>query len=399
MPESLCVTLAGLPLPGEVERDWRELEARSDRSFFTSWSWIGTWLSALPSNIRPELLRVQSQGRTVALGVLVRRFLRRHGVFSSRALFLNSTGDPRLDELTIEYNGLLCERGFEQEAAQACVEFLLSRDNWDEWFLDGLQDAGLANRGPVDGVRWVSSRHAKCYYVDLGALRRSGGEYLSLLGSSTRHNIRRSIREYEKLGPLVLETASSPEQASAFLSGLRQLHQAHWQAKGLPGSFANPFFVEFHQRLMSSLFSDGSIQLLHLRAGNQSVGYLYNFVDRGRVYNYQSGFNYPLCPNPHCHPGLVAHAYAVELNRTLGHGFYEFMAGDGQHKQALGVGSTDMVWLVARRLRPRFLLEDCLRWVRARTMRTLSEMRKNRGAAVRAIAGPENGSAAAEGSR
>jgi CelD/BcsL family acetyltransferase involved in cellulose biosynthesis len=392
------VTLARLPPLGEVERDWRELETRSDRSFFTSWSWIGAWLSALPSNIRPELLRVESQGRTVALGVLVRRFERRHGVFSSRALSLNSTGDPTLDEITIEYNGLVCERGFEQEVAQACVEFLLSRDDWDEWFLDGLQGSGLSSRVPAREVRWVLSRQAKCYYVDLEALRRSGGEYLALLGSNTRHNIRRSIREYEKLGPLVLENAATPEQASGFLSGLTQLHQAYWQAKGLPGSFANPFFVEFHQRLMRSLSSDGSIQLLHLRAGDQSVGYLYNFVDRGRVYNYQSGFNYTLCPNSHGHPGLVTHAYAVELNRTLGHRLYEFMAGDGQHKQALGVGSTDMVWLVARRLRLSFLLEDCLRWVRARTIRTLSEMRKNRGAAAGAVAQPKNDPAAAQGS-
>jgi CelD/BcsL family acetyltransferase involved in cellulose biosynthesis len=214
--------------------------------------------------------------------------------------------------------------------------------------------------------------------VDLDALRRSGGAYLGLLGSNTRHNIRRSIREYEKLGPLVLESAATPEQASAFLDGLRQLHQAYWQAKGLPGSFANPFFAEFHARLVRSLFADGSIQLLVLRAGSEIVGYLYNLVDRGRVYNYQSGFNYTLCPNTSGRPGLVAHAYAVEFCRTQGHLFYEFMAGESQYKQALGLGSTDMVWLVAQRTRLRFLLEDGLRRVRARALRTLSEMRKDR---------------------
>ena len=392
---SLCVTLEGLPPLGDLERDWRDLESRSGRSFFTSWSWIGAWLAALPSQIRPELLRVESQGRIVALGVLVRRLPRRHGVFSSRALFLNSTGDPYLDELTIEYNGLLAERGFEQRAAQACVEFLLSRGDWDEWFLDGLQDSGLSDRVPARGVRWVLSRQAKCYTVDLEGLRRSGGEYLGLLGSSARHNIRRSVREYEKFGPLVLENATTPEQASAFLAGLQQLHQAYWQTKGLPGSFANPFFVEFHRRLIRSLLADGSIQLLHLRAGNESVGYLCNFVDRGRVYSYQSGFNYALCPASHGHPGLVAHAYAVEFNRKLGHLLYEFMAGDGQHEQALALGSTDMAWLVARRPRPGFLLEDCLRWLRARTLRTLSEMRKNRGAA----AGPSLNPRTAAGER
>jgi CelD/BcsL family acetyltransferase involved in cellulose biosynthesis len=362
----LSVTIELLPPFLEVEREWRELESRSDRSFFISWSWIGTWLAALPPHVRPELLRVQSQGRTIALGVLVRRLLRRHGVFLSRALFLNCTGDPHLDTLTIEYNGLLCERGFEQEAARTCVEFLLSRDDWDEWFLDGLPDPGLFDRAPGHGARWVSRRNNRCHYVDLEALRRSGGEYLGLLGSTTRHNIRRSNREYETLGPLVLESATTPEQACAFLSGLGQLHQAYWQSKGMPGSFANPFFVEFHLRLVRSLFADGSIQLLVLRAGNQIVGYLYNFVDRGRVYNYQSGFNYDLCAKPSGRPGLVAHAHAVEFNRAQGHLRYEFMAGDSQYKQALGLDSTEMVWLVAQRTRLRFLLEDGLRRIRAR---------------------------------
>lgn len=373
---ALGVTLERLSAPGEVERDWRELESRSDRSFFRSWSWIGAWLGALPSAIRPELLRVTSEGRTVALGVLVRRRLRRHGVLLSRALFLNSTGDPDLDEITIEYNGLLCERGFEQEAARACIEFLLSRDDWDEWFLEGLQDPGLSDRVPASGVRWVVRRQSKCHHVDLEALRSSGGEYLGLLGSNTRHNIRRSVREYEKLGPLVLESADTAEQVSAFFSGLRQLHQAYWQAKGLSGSFANPFFVEFHAHLVRTLFAEGSIQLLRLRAGNDIIGYLYNFVDRGRVYNYQSGFDYSLCPKPYGRPGLVAHAQAVELNRRLGHLFYEFMAGDSQYKQALGVNATDMVWLVAQRTRFRFWLEDCLRRVRATTLRTITKLRR-----------------------
>ena len=371
---SLYVTLAPLPGLEEVERDWRALESRSDRSFFISWGWIGAWLGALPSSIRPELLRVWSQGRIVAVGVLVPRLLRRHGVFLSRALFLNSTGHPDLDALTIEYNGLLTERGFERAAARACVEFLLSRGDWDECFLDGLGDPGLFKS--ANGVRWLSRRQSKCRFVDLQALRQRGGAYLDLLGSNTRHNIRRSIREYEKFGSLSLESAANPEQAATFLDGLVKLHQAYWQTKGEPGAFANPFFLEFHTHLVRSLFADGSIQLLALRAGTETVGYLYNFVDRGHVYNYQAGCNYALGAKSYGRPGLVLHSYAVEFNRTQGHLLYDFMAGDSQYKQILGLGSTDMVWLVGQRPRLRFLVEDGLRWIRAQAVNSLSEMRK-----------------------
>ena len=36
---ALCVTIEPLQSLLEVERDWRGLESRSDRSFFISWSW------------------------------------------------------------------------------------------------------------------------------------------------------------------------------------------------------------------------------------------------------------------------------------------------------------------------------------------------------------------------
>ena len=381
----LRVTLLKLPDLFDLERDWRDLEGRSDRSFFVSWSWIGAWLRALPSSTRLELLRVESQGSTVALGILVSNLVKRHRVFSSRALFLNSTGNPELDQLTIEYNGLLCERGFEMDAARSCVEYLASHDDWDEWFIDGLHGVGPTRDVTVPGVRWVTRRQTKCHYVDLESLRRAGGHYLDLLGANTRYNIRRSIREFEKVGPLVLECASTQEQASTFLARLKPLHQAYWQAKGQPGSFANSFFDDFHAHLVRTLFAEGLIQLLELRAGNEAIGYLYNFVDRGRVYNYQSGYNYSLCPNTQGRPGLIAHAYAVEFNRAQGHTHYEFMAGDTRYKQALGVGQSDMFWFVAQRTRLKFLIEDRLRsaWIRINGF--VSEVRNRRRQVVVAL--------------
>ncbi len=389
----LRVTLLKLPNLTELERDWSDLESRSNRSFFVSWAWIGAWLRALPSNIHPELLRVELEGRTAALGILVRKSVKRSLVLSSRALFLNSTGNPNLDEITMEYNGLLCESGLELEAVQRCVEYLTSQGDWDEWFVDGLHGVDLTQNATVPGVRWVTRRQTKCHYVDLESLRRSGGHYLDLLGANTRHNIRRSIREYEKIGPLVLESASTQEQATTFLGGLKPLHQEYWQAKGLPGSFAYSFFDDFHTSLVRTLFDEGLIQLIQLRAGDDTIGYLYNFVDRGRVYNYQSGYDYSLCPGTQGRPGLIAHAYAVEFNCAQGQTRYEFMAGDTRYKQDLGVGYSDMFWLVAQRSRLKFLVEDRLRSAWIRTNGLVSDLRKQKRAAVTSSRQTNGGSA------
>lgn len=69
-----------LPPIGELEHDWRGLEAIAQPSFFTSWHWLGTLLSALPENAQPDLLRGTSGGETVALALVGSRFSRRRGI-------------------------------------------------------------------------------------------------------------------------------------------------------------------------------------------------------------------------------------------------------------------------------------------------------------------------------
>ena len=61
------------------------------------------------------------------------------------------------------------------------------------------------------------------------------------------------------------------------------------------------------RRLLEAAFARGETQLLAIDAGPRRIGYIYNFLYRGRVYNYQSGFDYQVC-DKHNRPGLVAHA-------------------------------------------------------------------------------------------
>src|SRR5947208_17154137 len=112
------------PLPplAVIEREWRELETVARPSFFTSWHWIGTLLAILPERSRPNLLRGLVRGETVALALLGARLVRRrHGLIRSRSLYLNETGDPGFDSLTIEHNGLLVAIDRETAALDALI--------------------------------------------------------------------------------------------------------------------------------------------------------------------------------------------------------------------------------------------------------------------------------------
>lgn len=357
----LRVAVTALPAIAALEPLWLGLEALADASFFQSWLWIGTWLECLPPNVIAHLLRVECADTVVALGILVPGSATRHKIFRSRGLFLNRTGDPYLDEISIEYNGLLCERGQESTLTKAAVEhLLLDYPEWDELYLDGLHRPDIVESLALDGAQLRRRRQRNFHYVDVAGLRSQNRDYLGTLGPKTRHNIRRSIREYEKSGSLRLHEAESVVQAREYLLRLRQLHQRYWEKKGMPGSFSNAFFAAFHDRLIERKFGDGVIQLLQITAGEKEVGYIYNFVHRGRVYNYQSGLSYDVNTNQN-RPGLVCHAYAVQHNLAKGLEIYDFMAGDVEYKEALSEKSLPMTWDVIQRDLWKFRLEETLR--------------------------------------
>jgi CelD/BcsL family acetyltransferase involved in cellulose biosynthesis len=357
---------------GELAGAWSALEAEAEASIFVGWAWIGTWLRALPPAALPCLVRVQEAGRTIGLGLCARRTIWRHVFVRSRAIFLNATGDPALDEIAIEHNGFLARRGREHDVAQAAralLEHALA--DWDEFFLNGVV-------GPVDwgsleahGTELLTLRDGPSRFVDLARIRADATSYPDALGKSTRYNVRRSTREYAMLGPLQLEQARSLDEAREFFARLRALHQQYWVARGLPGAFANEFLVRFHERFIAEAFDEGHVQLLRVRAGESEIGYIYNLVHRRRVYNYQSGFQYPE-GSQHLRPGLVAHVMAIEHNLAQGMDVYDFLAGDSRFKQSLATAQAPMAWQVVRRDRVLLRVEDALRDARRQLLKRAS---------------------------
>jgi hypothetical protein len=132
MSRQIVFRREALPPLAVLEREWRALEAAGHPSFFTSWRWIGTLLTALPLASRPQLLRGIAQGETVALALLgACDSRRRFGLVRSCGLHINESGDPRFDSLTIEHNGILAVPAYQS----------VIWDNLLAWF------AGLDNEG------------------------------------------------------------------------------------------------------------------------------------------------------------------------------------------------------------------------------------------------------------
>jgi CelD/BcsL family acetyltransferase involved in cellulose biosynthesis len=331
----ITATLEATPDLPALRALWLDLEARAQPAFFLSWAWIGTWLECLPEDIRPRLLQARIGDRVVGLALVVDGPPRRKlGVEICRTAWLHETGREALDMLTIEHNDFLLDKGHATETRKVMLgKWLDALGAGAEVRLSGLAGPGWPD-GVENGSRFEVARTdsvLRSYAVDLDAVREASGDFLKLIGSNTRSQIRRSMKEYRTLGDLSIEAAASVSEGLDWFGKLSDLHQARWMGKGQPGCFSNAFFRRFHHALIERELETGGVQLLRVRVGGSDLAYLYSFVKNGRACFYQSGLEYGLI-GKHARPGLVAHVMAVEFNAAMGHRIYDFMAGDSRYK-------------------------------------------------------------------
>jgi len=350
--------------------DWLDLEARADRSFFLSWTWVGTWLDTFTSS--PWVIRVcDSSGRVIGLGVFCEASETRKKIIRAKQLRLHETGDPEQDVITIEYNTILAERGMEQAVWFAALKALNGPDapKWDEVIVGGATDADAALFSQL-GLSVQRRAEASSAYVDLAGLREKGVEdaegYVATLGKSTRSQIRRSMKLYRKRGELELDVAGSLEEARSFLAELSPHHEAKWNAMGQRGATQKEEYMRFHMRMMECAYAPDSpngVEFLRARAGDHAFGWLYNFVDRGTVLFYLSGFVFE--EDNKLKPGLVTHALAIEHHLQAGMDTYDFMGGDNRYKTNMGQQGPDIVAYALQRNTFPMMLERTARRLKA----------------------------------
>lgn len=360
---------AGAP---QAERAWRALEARATPSYFQSWGWIETWLGCLDRDETPALLLIRDGDRPLAAGFLGQRHVVRHHFVPSTCLFLNTSGVPAHDELTVEHNELLCDPELARSLTLAGFVAALP-GGWDEISLPALRldrFPGSALGEPLPDHRVLIDRESTAPRVALARVRAADGGYLSLLPANTRTQLRRARRGF---GALTVEVAADLGQASDIYAELVELHRQHWSERGEAGAFADPFIDRFHRTLIARRFGHGEIQLIRLRAGARTVGCLYNLVIRGRVAYYQSGLG--SFDDPHLKPGYVCHAEAVELNAAAGHASYDLLGGASRYKRSLATDERRLVWARIQCRRLRFAVEEELRAEKRRVVHAIGAAR------------------------
>ena len=336
-----CVLPPGQDLWKDLLPAWIDLLGAAPASAFLSPTWMATWLDHFGSDVDAFGVAWEVDGAIVG-AVVLGTGQGRFGPFRVSRAFLNASGRGAIPE----HNEVLALPQHRSAVLDDLVSILraLSRD---EVALIGASDhlfREVQSRWPVVG--WNGYR-SNSPYVDLEKVRAGGDGVLPFLSSNTRAQIRRSVRLYQdRFGPARLEVEDGPNLLEAF-AALVSMHEEVWLARGAGGAFGIELRA-FHEDLLKRVFTARrglEAQIVTLRFGAVAVGRLYHLIFGGRVFFYQSGFNYH--EDRRLKPGLVTHLYSIESCLDRGLSEYDFLGGEPssvRYKSSLSTDSRHLWW-------------------------------------------------------
>lgn len=337
-----------------LKKDWTAIQRLEDVPFFLTWSWVEIWIKTY--NPRKLVVTARYKADIVAIGLFT--FSNKLSLYSikTRQLRLHQTGDSQMDQIWMEYNDFLCKSEHRSPAVNACLKALrIMNSDWDELVMSMMT---LSRGSEVLESNDTASIYIRrpCYACNLKSIRLQDNNYLQSLTSNTRYQIRRSIRQYEKLhGELSLQVAQDQQQALDFFQQAGPFHLARWEDSG----YKNELFTDFHRNLIKTCFNDNSVDLLKVKSGNTTIAIMYYLIEGKKVFFYLHGLHFE--DDPKLKPGLVAHSLASQYYLEQGMDIYDYMGGYSQYKHQLAEQSENLVTVVIQRSRSRFRLERMAR--------------------------------------
>lgn len=306
--------------------DWNDLLKNSSSDcFFLTWEWLYTWWKYFSEKSKLHIITMRHENKLCGIAPFILRSRRWKRLLPFSALEFLGTSSVGSDYLDI-----LIRRGHECQVhtelagylAGAKFMFELSRVEKNSAHVRKFA-LGLTRLG------WSSAQISTdiCPYVDLSG--HDWESYLESLSRAHRYNLRRRLRNMEKLGDTHFELVQSEEQRSNAMQILIKLHGKRWRGRGSSGAFNSSALVSFHNELSRTALDQGWLKLYVLRLNEEPAAALYGFLYNRIFYFYQSGFNLDFYQHS---VGLVAMGLAIKSAISEGAIIYDFLRGDESYK-------------------------------------------------------------------
>jgi hypothetical protein len=321
---------------------WRRLENEfSSRRLTCSSLWTETWLNHFGTQIPHQFVIGHRGGLPRAIALLTEGVGQKAGPVSLHTYHLGTAGEREPDSICVEYNTLLSEPSERGSFAVQLWAWVQQQTRCDELHLDGFEASDIEPFVSANPGTLVDRR--PCYFYDLKATCNDGEEPLMRLGTHTRGNIRRTLRELVDARGEWAESASRGEE---MFHQLVQLHQARWNSSGHPGVYSSRRFFDFHVDLLHRAIPRGKMGLFRVMAGGRLIGCVQTLIDEQRVLHYQCGRVQAT--------GRVSYGMALDylcICEALRRGYdaVDFLAGTGEHKRRLSTNRAELCWVTWRR--------------------------------------------------
>ncbi len=361
----------------EISQEWNALLASSASNSLTlTWEWLSSWWQAYGADRNLRIIAIWDGSALVGSAPLLtrRKPHRYYGILPFKRMELLASGESFGDEVCSDYIGWIATVGQEAEIADIACEYLtteLARE-WQEILLPDVNsespillalESACRRRGLV--LETISRESSP--YIKLPA---TWDAYLAGVSSSFRYKLRRGRRDFEQSGGKY-RIAQTTEDIAELFPILVRLHQARWNARGLPGAFVSEPRNRFHELILPLAFQHGWLRLGVLMLPDGPIGAIYSFRYSGRAYFYQSG----IAPqdSSHMRPGTLLHSYEIEAAIGAGCTEYDFLKQGGpDYKDDWANATHDLVCTRIGRPGPR---EHALRVARS-TYGRLRQMRR-----------------------
>jgi CelD/BcsL family acetyltransferase involved in cellulose biosynthesis len=298
-----------------MEPEWNTLLAASaSDSMFLSWEWMHLWWRHFGKGRQLRAIEIRNGKDLLALLPLC--------IVSGRIEFLGtgSVGSDYLDlivhadhelEVRKAIERILVETGMTMRFAQIRAKSM-------------IQD--VATQLARDGSHIVDRTTGVCPYLNLEGF--TWDEFVASLGQSHRENVRRRIRQLEKMS-FVFDVTETDAERRQNLRTLFELHDRCWKSRGGSDAFHTRELISFHEEFSRIALERGWLRLFVLRVDGKPAAAVYGFLRNGKFYFYQSGFD-PGFQNSSV--GMVA--LALTIRRAIEEKAieFDFLHGNEEYK-------------------------------------------------------------------
>jgi CelD/BcsL family acetyltransferase involved in cellulose biosynthesis len=208
-------------------------------------------------------------------------------------------------------------------------------DRWDVFFLDG--QPGDSATAAVAGERSLRVRPRAPTLCPLIALPDDFDEYLRLLPSSHRSNVRRHLRRLDR-GDVLLREVRDDGALGPAISRWHELHLKRWEGLSEPidPTHLTQNFRAFVLDAMRALVPQGRATVWEFSAGGEVVGVYVNLIDDDSFYWYLGGFE---PAQSRLGIGKMSIAHGIRWSIETGRQYFDLTRGEESFKYYFGASN------------------------------------------------------------